>query len=31
MESAATTQGTRFADLQRERMEELWNLSKVRR
>jgi MazG family protein len=31
MESVATTQGRRFADLPRERMEELWNLSKVRR
>jgi MazG family protein len=29
MESAATRQGRRFADLPRERMEELWNLSKV--
>lgn len=29
MESAAARQGRRFADLPRERMEELWNLSKA--
>jgi tetrapyrrole methylase family protein/MazG family protein len=30
MEAAARTEGTQFADLPRERMEELWNLSKQR-
>jgi hypothetical protein len=29
MESAANRQGRRFADLPRNRMEELWNLSKA--
>jgi uncharacterized protein YabN with tetrapyrrole methylase and pyrophosphatase domain len=31
MESAARAEGKMFADLPRERMEELWNLSKRRR